>query len=226
MLPACSRVVADALPASWRWAGLIAIPLCLTPTVASSGPWALCWFCNATLIVTWLGLLLPSQRLLSATLPASLSINAVWTVDALSTLAGTPLSGMTSYVTDPTVSLGLRCATWFHAIHPLAMFLVMRRIGYHPHGLRLAVAEMAGIILVLRLCLHLGLAPDSFNWNWMQGEPSWGMPPWFVGLPYNLLQIVFLAVGLILPVHLMLRIICPIPAAAGARQAEGVIDGA
>ncbi|MBN8526323.1 MAG: hypothetical protein J0M02_13395 [Planctomycetes bacterium] len=213
MLPACSAATAEALPPGWRWAGLIAIPACLLAVSWGASPWWLCWFCDLTLIATWFGLLLPSRRLLSATLPASLSINAMWTVDACTTLAGVPLSGLTAYVIDPAVPLYARIATWFHVVHPVALLLVVRRLGYHRQGLLLALAWMGGALFVLRLAVQLGLLPEEVNPNFVRPLASWRLPGWLPAWTYNGLQFAVLAIGLLLPVHLLLLRLWPQPLA-------------
>lgn len=220
MLPSCSRAAAEALPAGWRWAGLAAILSCQAALVVGFGLWTLCWICHVTLLVTWLGLLLPSRRLLSATLPVSLSINVLWTLDALSTLAGMPLFGWIPYVVDPTVPLSARLATWFHAVHPIAMLLIVRRIGYHPQALWLAIAEVAGLLVCLRLALILGLLPAGMNPNWVMPDPAWGFPGWLDSWLYNAFQVLGAVVGLILPVHLMLRRLCRPPVSASPSSTE------
>ena len=178
------------------------------------GPTNFGYFCDVALLMTVPALWLESPLLASAPLIGIFVPQTVWGVDFLSTLAGHPLTGMTGYMFDGTLSLFTRFLSFFHFWLPLFLLWLVARLGYDRRALVLWSAIAWVLMIVSYTALPPPPAPDGKAWmpvnvNYVYGFRAAGPQMWMPSLQYFLLFATVLQLLIFLPTHLAMAWLMP-----------------
>ena len=183
-------------------------------------PWNFLFFCDVALLITTVALW--TENPLLASLPAVGLVlpQFLWVFDFLT---GARISGMTSYMFDPKLSLLVRGLSSFHGWLPFVLLGMVWRLGYD----RRALPGWTVIsCLVLLASFFLAPAPPApadnpslaVNLNYVHGlsyeKPQTVMPP----LLWLSIMIVGFPLVFYLPTHLALSAWFP---RSGPSQSEG-----
>jgi hypothetical protein len=174
-------------------------------------PWNSLFFCDVALLITTAALW--TEHPLLASLPAVGLIlpQFLWVFDFLT---GARISGMTSYMFDPKLSLFVRGLSSFHGWLPFVLLGMVWRLGYDRRAL---LGWTVISCLVLLASFFLAPAPPApvdnpslaVNLNYVHGlsyeKPQTVMPP----LLWLSIMIVGFPLVFYLPTHLMLSAWCP-----------------
>lgn len=153
--------------------------------------------CDVAMIVTAAGLWLPNRLLLSSQALATPVAGLLWVVDVGGRLiTGRHLFGGTEYMWDGRFPLAVRLMSLFHLVLPVALALIVRRIGYDRRALAFQTALTGVLMVVSRL-----LGGDK-NLNYAFSDPllhrQWGP------VPLHLVAVTLgMALILYLPAHLV-----------------------
>lgn len=164
------------------------------------GPKNFLWFSDIAVIVIALALWMESRLLVSMMAVGVLALELFWNFEFITRLVfGASLFGMSAYMWDDSIPLGVRLLSLFHVPMPIVLIWMVHRLGYDRRALILQTA-VAWIVLPLS---YVFAGPDN-NINWVHGlslEPQQWMHP-----------IAFLAVLMIgaplviyLPTHVALK---------------------
>jgi hypothetical protein len=167
---------------------------------AQYGPGNFLWFSDVALLTTVPALWLESPLLASMMALAVALPQLAWNFDFFCRLiAGASLTGLSSYMFDPKISLRIRALSLFHIPLPILLVWMIYRLGYDSRAL-VAQTLLAWMILLVSYLF----SDRSQNINWVYGfgdKPQTRMPAL---LYLALLMIVFLVV-VYLPSHLLFK---------------------
>jgi hypothetical protein len=167
--------------------------------------------CDLAVFLTCVGLWTNSALLLSSQAVGSLLVDFAWTLDAAwKIVAHHHLIGGTEYLFDPHVALWIRLLSLFHVLLPPLLLWALCRTGYD----RRAWALQSGIAVVAFIASRFTTPANNINFAFT--DPFWhrsvGPAPIHVAA-----SILFMAVVVYLPTHLVLARIYP-PPGAGTSQ--------
>ena len=161
------------------------------------GPTNFLYFCDVAMILTLIAIWPENALLISTCAVGILVPQTIWVVDFLSTAAGFPLTGMTSYMFDPSHSLFLRLLSLFHGWLPFLLVYLVWRTGYDRRGFWSWTLLSSALLFICFFAMppptpDPGLTPVNINYVWGPSDTAaqtW-VPPyvWFaallVGLPF------------------------------------------
>lgn len=188
-------------------------------------PWNFLFFCDLALLITLPALWLESSMLMSMPAVGLALPQSLWIADFLT---GSRITGITSYMFDPTVPLFGRGLSLFHFWLPVLMVWGVWRLGYHRWALFLWTAISTVVLITCYFAAPAPPAPSSnpnlaVNINFVHGlsyeKPQTWLPPWLwltgmiVGYP-----IVFY-----LPSHLTFRSLFSTKTATGPEGENAMI---
>lgn len=189
-------------PPRWlvlAWTALVAV---IVPVYwVSAGPQNFLWFCDIALFLTLYGLWFNSPLPISMAAVSVLAIELVWAADlAVSLLSLGGYRGLTAYVFDPDIALGVRIlSVVFHLALLAVLPYLLHRMGYAPRALR----WQCGLTwLVLPLSRLASTPEQNLNWTWGLGRTA---QDWIPAWAWVLLLMAFVPVGILLPTHWALR---------------------
>ena len=167
--------------------------------------------CDLAVFLTCIGLWTDNALLLSSQAVGSLLVDFAWTLDAAWKLvAHHHLIGGTEYLFDPHVALWIRLLSLFHVALPPLLLWALCRTGYD----RRAWALQSGIAVVAFIASRF--ADPANNINFAFTDPFWhrsvGPTPIHVAA-----SILFMALVVYLPTHLVLTRIYPPPCSGTSR---------
>jgi hypothetical protein len=213
---------------TWVKVGYSAFVAILVPCYwVTYTPWNFLYFCDVALLATGVALWMESPLLVSMQAVAITAPQMLWVVDLLCRLvAGVHVTGVTSYMLDPSIPLSLRGLSTFHGWLPFVLLWLLWRLGYDARALGI---QSAVAIMILLISYFFAPAPPpparhphwAVNINYVYGlddkHPQTLMAPplWL------LLMMAFNVLVLYLPTHLVLR---RVYATRGPRAVPG--DGA
>src|SRR5712691_8760768 len=174
-------------------------------------PWNFLYFCDVALLATVVALWMESPLLVSMQAVAITAPQMLWVIDLLCRLvAGVHVTGVTSYMLDPSIPLFLRGLSTFHGWLPFLLLWLLSRLGYDAR----ALGVQSGVaIMILLVSYFFAPAPP----------PPARHPPWAVNINYVyglddkhpqalmapplwlLCMMAFNVLVLYLPTHLILR---------------------
>lgn len=167
---------------------------------AQYGPGNFLWFSDIVLLLTVPALWLESTLLASMSSLAVVVLEAVWIVDFFVRLiAGVSVTGLSSYMFDPKISLPVRALSLFHIALPLILLWMVHRLGYDSRALA-AQTLLAWIVLPISYLL----TERSENVNWVYGFRSQPQR-WMPAQLYLALLMALFPLVLYLPMHFLLR---------------------
>ena len=135
-------------------------------------PWNFLYFCDVALLATAVALWMESPLLVSMQAVAITAPQMLWVVDLLCRLvAGVHVTGVTSYMLDPSIPLFLRGLSTFHGWLPFALLWLLWRLGYDARALGI----QSGVAIVILLISYF-FAPAP--------PPPARHPHWAVNLNY------------------------------------------
>jgi hypothetical protein len=186
-----------------RWIALLWMVVWLPAYVRVWGWSNLLHLCDATVILSCIGVWWGSARLLSSQAVSALLPGVLWLLNLCWRMAtGHFLMGGTEYMWDAQYPLWVRLLSFFHVVLPGILLWAVCKLGYDRGGLGLQAA-IAAVLLVASRFLSAGL-----NMNYAYRDPvfnrAWGPPPIHVGV--ILLGAVVL---LYLPTHFILARLFP-----------------
>ncbi len=167
---------------------------------AQYGPGNFLWFSDVALLTTGPALWLESPLLASMMALAVALPQLAWNVDFFGRLiAGASLTGLSSYMFDPKISLLIRALSLFHIALPLLLLWMVYRLGYDSRALG-AQTLLAWIVLAMSYLL----TERSENVNWVYG---FGNQPqrWMPARLYVALLMALFPLIIYLPTHLLLK---------------------
>ena len=164
------------------------------------GPTNFLWFSDIALL-----LIVPALWFESALLASMMALSVVlleltWNVDFFGRLlTGKELIGLSNYMFDATIPLGVRGLSLFHIVLPPLLLWMVHRLGYDGRALP---AQTVLAWLVLPLSYWLSNPVENANWVYGFGSKPqiWLPAPLFVAL----LMLAF-PLLIYLPTHLLLK---------------------
>jgi hypothetical protein len=162
------------------------------------GPSNFLWFSDIALLASVVALwtksgLLASTQALSVTI-----LELFWTVDFLVRLIfGVQMLGLSGYMFDSTLPLGLRALSLFHLWLPWLLIWMIYRFGYDRRALLIQT-----LVCWVVLLTSYWLCPPGKNINWVYGlgsQPQTYLPP----IIYLLLLMAAIPALIYLPTHLV-----------------------
>jgi hypothetical protein len=187
-------------------------------------PWNFLFFCDVALLITLATLWSEDPLLMSLPAVGIVLPQMLWVVDFL---AGSRISGMTSYMFDPKLPLFVRGLSSFHGWLPFLLIWGVWRLGYDRRALAGWTAIGTAVLLASFFLAPAPPAPAdnpslSVNLNYVHGlsyeRPQTWMPPWL----WLTIFLVGFPVVFYLPAHLIFRTWFPAAARAGD-QTEPVL---
>jgi hypothetical protein len=174
------------------------------------GPTNFLYFCDLSLFFTLAALWTESALLASMPAVGILLPQAFWMLDFLSTAAGHPLFGLTTYMFDARNPLFTRGLSFFHFWLPIVIVYLLARLGYDRRAFKAWTLFAFGILLV---CYYLLPAPPApadnhalpVNVNYVYGLSDDKPQGWMDPRLYFALVLVALPAVVYLPTHLVLR---------------------
>ncbi len=163
------------------------------------GPANFLHLCDIAVVLTCLSLWTNNVLLISSQAVSSLMVDLAWALDAGWTLLfRRHLIGGTEYLFDAHYPLWARLISLFHMVLPVLLIWALYRAGYDRRGWLLQSAIAAIALISARF------AAPSENINFAFRDPffhrAWGPAPIHLAL-----SILFLAIVVYLPTHLILR---------------------
>jgi hypothetical protein len=186
------------LPEALRWGALLWMAIWFP---AYWHAWGLANFlhlCDLAVFLTCIGLWTHNRLLLSSQAISALLVDLAWTIDAAWTVtAKRQLIGGTEYLLDGHVALWIRALSAFHVLLPALLLWVLGRIGYDRRAWLLQCAIALAAFIASRFTNPLT------NINYAFRDPFWhrtlGPAPVHVTL-----SVIFMAIVVYLPTHLLL----------------------
>ena len=173
------------------------------------GPTNFLYFCDIALLLTLLGLWREDPLLVSMPAVGILLPQALWMTDFVSAAVGIPLTGMTSYMFDPQLSLFTRGLSFFHFWLPILLVWLVWRLGYDPAISRVDTAGLgagAGLLFLDAGPTSAGGSTESSGQHQLCYGFSSQHPQTLLPQPvYLVLMLVLLLMAIFWPTHLLLR---------------------
>jgi hypothetical protein len=174
-------------------------------------PWNFFYFCDVALLATVVALWMESPLLVSMQAVAITAPQMLWVIDLLCRLvAGVHVTGVTSYMLDPSIPLFLRGLSTFHGWLPFLLLWLLSRLGYDARALGI---QSGVAIIILLISYFFAPAPPpparhphwAVNINYVYGLDD-KHPQTLMAPPLWLLcMMAFNVLVLYLPTHLILR---------------------
>ena len=212
------------IPLAWKLAYTAFVAVLVPYYWVTCSPWNFLFFCDVALLITLATLWSEDPLLMSLPAVGIVLPQMLWVVDFL---AGSRISGMTSYMFDPKLPLFVRGLSSFHGWLPFLLTWGVWRLGYDRRALAGWTAIGTAVLLASFFLAPAPPAPAdnpslSVNLNYVHGlsyeRPQTWMPPWL----WLTIFLVGFPVVFYLPAHLILR--TWFPAAARTRdQTEPVL---
>jgi hypothetical protein len=174
-------------------------------------PWNFFYFCDVALLATVVALWMESPLLVSMQAVAITAPQMLWVIDLLCRLvAGVHVTGVTSYMLDPSIPLFLRGLSTFHGWLPFLLLWLLSRLGYDARALGI----QSGVAIIILLISYFFAPPPppparhphwAVNINYVYGLDD-KHPQTLMAPPLWLLcMMAFNVLVLYLPTHLILR---------------------
>jgi len=135
------------------------------------------WISDVALFFLYLAIVFESKMLASMAIVGDLFYATVWSLDFLYTLLA-PSPGLTRYMLNPDLPIGVRVLSLFHIALPPLMFWVVRRLGYAPRAWRCQIAVSTALLF-----LAWFVSSPEQNINFAFGYHYFGWEP----MPYLVL---------------------------------------
>lgn len=193
------RNAAPKIPNLIRWASFLWLIFWVSTYWRAWGLANFLHLCDATVVLSCIGLWTSNALLLSSQAVSSLMIDSAWTLDvSWRFFLGRHLIGGIAYFFDPRFPLWVRMLSLFHIVTPPLLLWAVHRTGYDPRGWKLQS------LIALALFAAARFTNPQTNINFAFRDPffhrSWGPAPVHIGL-----TLLVLICAVYLPTHLFLR---------------------
>jgi hypothetical protein len=174
------------------------------------GPTNFLYFCDVALFFTLAAVWTENPLWVSMPAVGILLPQAFWMLDFLSTAAGHPLFGMTSYMFDASNPLFNRGLSFFHFWLPILIVYLLKKLGYDRRALLAWTGVAVVVLLIGYFLLPAPPAPSDnrllpVNVNYVYGFSDDKPQSWMHPHLYFLLVLTALPTAVYLPTHLVLR---------------------
>lgn len=167
---------------------------------AQYGPVNFLWVSDIALFATVLALWFENALLASMMALAVGLLEIAWNVDFFGRLlTGRHLFGLSKYMFDATIPLGVRLLSLFHVVLPPLLLWLVYRLGYDERALP---AQTALAWLVLPLSYWLSNPTENVNWVYGFGDKQ---QRWLPAPLFLLLLMLAFPLLIYLPTHLLLK---------------------
>lgn len=178
------------------------------------GPANFLWFSDIALIMTAGALWMESSFLASMMAVAILLPESVWTVAFFGRLlTGLRMGGVTGYMFDHGIPVGIRAISLFHLFLPVLLVWMIYRLGYDRRAL---VAQTVFGWVVFIATFAVTNPQKNINWVFGVAGPQQFLPP----VAYLVVIMLLMPVMVYLPTHWIL-LKCFGARAGGARLVTG-----
>jgi len=175
------------------------------------GPTNFLYFCDVSLILTFVGIWIESPLLISMCAVGIVLPQIIWVLDFVGNFFGVSVVGMTDYMFKDT-SLFLRGLSLFHGWIPFLLVYLVWRLGYDRRALVAWTVLAWALILV---CFFLmpppnpnpGLTPVNINYVW--GPSDYAAQTWVSPAVWVIGMIVGMPLLLFAPVHFLFARMMP-----------------
>ncbi|MGI8734546.1 MAG: membrane-associated protein [Pyrinomonadaceae bacterium] len=191
---------ADQIPL-WLKLSYTAFVCLLIPVYwAQYGPGNFLWFSDIALLTTVPALWLESSLLTSMMALAVVLFDLAWNVDFFVRLIfGKSVTGLSSYMFDPKISLTIRALSLFHIVFPLLLLWMLSRLGYDEGAL---VVQTLLSWVILPATYFFSRRSENVNWVFgFGGKPQQWLPPPL----YLILLMIMFPLVIYVPTHFLLR---------------------
>ena len=176
------------------------------------GPANFLHLCDLAVFLTCAGLWTGNALLISSQAVSSLLVDLAWSLDAAwNVSAHHHLIGGTEYLFDPHIALWIRLLSLFHVVLPPLLLWALCKTGYDRRAWAVQVGIATAAFVASRFTTPIA------NINFAFSDPFWhrsiGPAPVHV-----VASILFMAVVVYLPTHLVLAPIYPKPRADGPQS--------
>lgn len=174
------------------------------------GPTNFLYFCDVALLMGLAALWTEKSLWASTPIVGILFPQALWCMDFLGGLIGWPITGMTNYMFNPSLSLLTRGLSFFHFWLPFFLLWLVWRLGYDRRALVVWTGVAWGLMMICYFFMPPPPAPVDnpnlpVNINYVYGlsdaQPQTWMPP----LLYLTCMMVGLPLLFFLPTHFLLQ---------------------
>jgi len=174
------------------------------------GPTNFLYYCDVALFMTLAALWTESALLASMPLVGIFLPQMLWCADFFGAAVGRPITGMTSYMFNQSLSLFTRGLSFFHCWLPFFLLWIVWRLGYDRRAFKYWTV-LAWVLMFV--CYFLMPAPPPpadnknlpVNINYVYGFSDDHPQPWMDGRLFFVLLLFALPLVIFLPTHLLLK---------------------
>ena len=174
------------------------------------GPTNFLYFCDVALLMAVAALWLESPLLASMPLVGILLPQLLWCADFLGGLVGRPITGMTAYMFNPSLTLFTRGLSFFHFWLPFLLLWIVWRLGYDRRAFPAWTVLAWALMLVCYFFMPPPPAPEEtpnlpVNINYVYGFSDDRPQSWMDPRLFFILMTAAMPLLVFLPTHLLLR---------------------
>lgn len=111
------------------------------------GPENFLWISDVALFFLYVAVIFEAKVFASMAIVGDILYAIAWVIDFFYNLLS-PSLGITKYMSDPTLPLGIRGLSLFHLILPLLMVWVIRRLGYASRAWRYQIVVSTALLFL------------------------------------------------------------------------------
>jgi len=173
------------------------------------GPTNFIYFCDVALFLCLLAVWTERSLLASMAAVGILLPQVLWQIDFLGAMVGMPVTGMTGYMFDPSISLFARSLSFFHFWLPILLVYLVAKLGYDRRAL-VGWTLIAWVLMLVSYFLLPApgdlLAYDSqpHNVNYVYGPSGDERQTWMPASAWLASLLIGLPLAVYLPTHLLL----------------------
>src|SRR5262245_9691904 len=188
------------LPASFKVLHTLFVCLLVPIYWYYYGPTNFLWFSDIALLASVVALWTNSSLLASTQALSVTILELFWTADFLARLIfGVQLLGLSGYMFDPTLPLGLRALSLFHLWLPWLLIWMIYRFGYYRRAL---LIQTLVCWIVLPISFFVSTPHENINWVYgLADHPQTVLPPAI----YLLLLMAAIPLLVYVPTHFVFR---------------------
>ena len=173
------------------------------------GPTNFLYFCDVALLMTLVGVWRESALFVSMPAVGILLPQTLWQIDFLGMAVGLPVTGMTGYMFNPTLTLFTRGLSFFHFWLPILLLWLIWQLGYDRRAFKAWTVLAWGLVLICFFVMPAPPAPADtpnlpVNINYVHGFSDAKPQEWMPPLAYLGLMLFMLPTCIYLPTHLLL----------------------
>ncbi|MEX0728164.1 MAG: hypothetical protein WD065_17985 [Planctomycetaceae bacterium] len=173
------------------------------------GPTNFLYFCDVALLMTLAAMWTESPLLASMPAVGILLPQTFWCIDFLGSFIGLPVTGMTAYMFDPSLTLFTRGLSFFHFWLPFLLLWLVWQLGYDRRAMKLWTVLAWGLMLTSYFLLPAPAAPREnpnvpVNVNYVYGFDESAPQTWVPPLAFLAIMMTALPLIVFAPTHVFL----------------------